>query len=240
VSGTVQGKAEWVERVLGVTLGDSAAQGQVDPERQRRQRAMAALEPSLLDAVRAAPDERTRLMSEWGQLHDQVTSGDGGPFDQALGAMRRRIEGILALGPKSDTEKFGIREGIVAERRAELESYFAQQMEYAKIEALDEVDKLTEHLDEIIEDADDLVSAIAAQVVDLFDQFRPAVASVLRSGEAADVAKAISDWRGSIESEPRIAELHKAAAVFGCGTDLEAVIERLVRDALKEAATLDG
>jgi hypothetical protein len=82
------------------------------------------LEARLLEAKRADPDKATKLGAVWDYAGEQATAGAFDKATTALDRLEKALDEILAAPAKTDAERFGIEEGLVAVTRDKLVAAF--------------------------------------------------------------------------------------------------------------------
>jgi len=217
---------DWVREVFGLDMsgGGSDVGGGGGG-------ALAALEPSLHEAIRMAPSERQTLMVAWETASEHAQAGDQEKADAVAARLKAQIDAILAAGPQTGAAAFGIEPGTVEARRKELETFFQQRIGTAKQQVKSEIGKLAGPLDELVEEPQALVQAIDTQMSGLLDELWSGLNAALGSEDAADVGKAIAVWKDQIAAEPRVVKLRAASEIIGCDLDIDAAIAGLVQDA---------
>jgi hypothetical protein len=223
---TEQTQATWIHRVLGI---DTSAAAPAKP-------ALASMEAKLNAAIHAAPSERTSLMAAWEAASEQAAAGNQAAADKILANLAPRLDAALAKPASSDAAKFGVAEGLVAERRAELEKYFQQRIGTAKSKSASELAKLIPALAEVIEDPDALVAALRAQIAALFDQLQAELGKSVKAGSQDDIAEIISAWNDRLDTDARITALRESWADLEVTSDFEHVLASLVDDIVSELA----
>lgn len=199
------------------------------------------LDPRLQHALRAAPDRRTALLGVWEYAVGQAKAG---AFEKGLQALRRiagTIDAILAAPARSAAEAHGIRAGLVAERRAELEQKIGGHVVAAKSGAAAGVLRMRGGLDGLITDPGGLVAAINASLASTLDEVQAALHGALAGGDAAAVTATIAAWRSRLASDRRFVELRRAAPMLGIDPAVDArfeeLFERVTRDLAEATAS---
>jgi hypothetical protein len=151
-----------------------------------------------------------------------------------IARLEARIADLLAAPAASDAEKFGIRSGIVAERRAELEAYFARQIADAKAEAAGEIGKLTRAMEPFIEDPKALVAAVRNEIARLLGDLQADVDKSLAAGNEDDVGDIVGAWYERVEADPVVAALRETCGELEIDVSFDRIVETLTMDAIKQ------
>jgi hypothetical protein len=178
------------------------------------------LEPQLLQAVKLNPEKGTALMNLWNFINDKVSTGDAASATKALERLEPALQESLKSAPSSDAERFGIREGLVADRIKELEAYFQQRFEEAKARTVQEVDKLETPIDEYIENAKELVDAINSDLRALYDSVAKRLMSVLKQGTKEEVAEEVESCRVELAGNKLLQEVAGASGSLNIQTEV--------------------
>jgi hypothetical protein len=176
------------------------------------------LEPQLLQAVKLNPEKGTSFMNLWNFINDKVSTGDTASALKALERLEPALLEALKSAPSSDAERYGIREGIVAERVRELEAYFQQRIDEAKAQSGKEVSQLEAPIDEFIENSKQLVDALNSDLHALYDAFAKRLMSVLKQGTREEIADEIQSCGLELASNRLLQELATTKVELGVDT----------------------
>lgn len=112
-----QGQVKLVE--LETLIKDLTAGGGSSAENDKQRDTYLALrqklEPLLLKAQRANPEKATALGNVWNYADSQADVDNFGGANKTLAGLAEALKKTLEAAPKTDAEKLGIRQGIVAE-----------------------------------------------------------------------------------------------------------------------------
>jgi hypothetical protein len=229
MSGSDTDKSAWMRRVLGLEVdGTPGAAAEGAAAR------LAALEPRYQTTLRAVPAERSGLVAAWEFAAGQASGADARAADAAIERLAKLIDELLARPAQSDTDKFGIAPGIVAERRSELETYFAGQIAAAKSGTGDEIGKMTRALGAFIEEPEALVAAVRREISGLLDQLRDELDAALEKGHEEDVGEILALWHERIESAPVTTALRRACSDLGVTVAVDTVVGALADDIMRK------
>jgi hypothetical protein len=176
--------------------------------------ARAALEPRVLEAMRANPENRSSLSALWAAT-GQMAEKD--QFDRAVATLRKLDDALARLRPASAADRarsMGIEPGLVSQRRAELEEKLRQRVDASHAEVAIHVESLTPELATVIADPPTLVVAIQKYVDGLFDRVAAAVKAALHHDDMAHWRQEIAALRASLSTDPALVALASASSVF--------------------------
>lgn len=171
------------------------------------------LEPLLNAARRANPEKSNGLLNLWNYAGDL---GDAGSFNNANTALEKLEDAIrkaVAEAPQKDTDRFGIREGIVAERRQELEEYFKKRVAEVELANHEEVRGLRVAIEEQSPEEsnpDQLESDINSALRMIYDDMRTRLLNSLASDSVDVVLAAVEECRETVDNDELIRHLMTA------------------------------
>ncbi len=195
------------------------------------QKRVQQMEANFIAAQRAHPDKASKLLQVWDYAQQKADAGDFKTANKALDGLEATIATLLANAPKTDTERFGIRDGIVAEKRKELEEFFKQRLEAAQKETDKGVRQLETPLDEHIENSKELVAAINRDLHSLYEKILNKVNAALQSNSKEEVASALEECRGEVAGNQLIMELANTASSLEVDTGIIDQFASLFADA---------
>jgi hypothetical protein len=142
------------------------------------------------------------------------------------------VEDALANAPKTDEERFGIREGLVAEQKAKLEQFFRDRVQAAKAETDLEVGRLEDAIEDQApeQQADDLADSIRSALNDLYDETRDGLLETLKSSTIADVTKAVEKHRAAVAADPLVQLMSSAKDSLGVDARVQDRFDQLFDD----------
>jgi flagellar biosynthesis regulator FlbT len=187
------------------------------------------LEPLLNEARKANPDKSNALLNLWNYATDQGTDGNYKNANTALEKLETAINTALAQAPQKDTDRFGIREGLVAEKVAELERYLSDQVAAAKAQSHANVEAIEQAIEAQVpdEDAAEIALAVELEVDDLYEQVKASLDSVLGSHDGQRVLNEIEKWRKTVAASPVVELLKTTKQAFGTDADVLKDFDRL-------------
>jgi hypothetical protein len=209
-----------------------------DPLQQRIQK----MEPALLKAVKANPNKGTALMNVWNFAQGKAEAGDTAAATKALDGLEKAIRDALAAAPKTDAERHGIREGIVKERKAELEKFFVARVKEAQAKSATQIGSVEKAIAEQVpdEDAGELAGAIQQEVENLYGEVRDALNKSLNTEDGDQVLRAVETWRKQVADNPLVQHLAKAKGDLGAEADVLDDFEELFDEVAGKVKELVG
>ncbi|MCE9603732.1 MAG: hypothetical protein K8U03_02390 [Planctomycetia bacterium] len=207
------------------------------PEQLAYETLRSKLETLLLAAKKAAPDKALALGNVWNYAEAQAQAKNFANAKKALDGLADALKKTLAAPVRNDAAKFGIAEGIVAERRAKLEKYFIEQMAAARIESSNQIDAIGRVVEETMDDGADLGDLLQDAVDDLYDAASEELFGALETGSVEKVQAAVADWRKRVKSDPLLAHLRKAKSSLGVDAAIDADLNRLLDSVEKQLQT---
>lgn len=177
---------------------------------------------SLGEAIKKNPQATASLNLTYQTALEQAQSGQFSVAEQTLQKLIWDIQTAIGTAAKTDTERFGIREGIVAEQREKLQAFFAERVQQAKLDAAQEVAAIELAVADLEADEDpkQLGQAIVSAVNEMYDDVRDALNSSLDSDSHEKVLSTASEWRSAIEANPLIQHLQTAKSELGADAAL--------------------
>lgn len=175
------------------------------------------LEGKLVEAVKANPDKANALNNLWNYANDQAEAKNFASANTALEKLEAAIDKAIAEAPKTDAAKFGIREGIVAEKIDILEKYFMERFNQAKANSQAQIESVEKAIAAQVpdEDAADLASAIQLEVDNLYEQAREELTISVAKENPEKVLAKIDAWRKNVESDDLVKHLQNSKKDLG-------------------------
>jgi hypothetical protein len=234
-------RQQWVRDVLGFDIETGKAVASTsDPRAAALAASVAALEPEVTAAVRAAPEQRGTITASWAALQQYLAAGD----TERAAATLERLRGLLAATRQmaaslTDAERHGIAPGTVAKQVAALEAMLAEQVEAARSQALREITEFTAGFDEVVEDPGAISDAIERYVDGLCAKLSAETKPAVQAGDAAALRKQVTAWSAGLAADATLAAIAEAADAFGLDDPrekLEQASERLLLRLAEHAA----
>lgn len=201
------------------------------------------LEPLLNDARKANPEKSNALLNLWNYATDQGAAGNFNNANTALSKLETAINTAIAQAPQKDTDRFQIREGLVAEKVAELERYLSDQVAAAKAQSHVSVETVEQAIEAQVpdEDAAEIALAVELEVDQLYEEVKASLDKVLGARDGQRVLDEIEKWRKTVAASPVIGLLQKTKKAFGADADVMGDFDRLftvVSDKVKELSNV--
>lgn len=183
---------------------------------------MQQLEPELLKAVKANPGKATALMNVWNHAQEKAAAGDQATVEKILERLEQAVAEALKTAPQTDTERFGIQAGLVAERRAELEEYLASRVSAARAKTEIQIQSVEKAIAKHEPDAgaDKLAAAVQEELNSLYNEVRAELIGSLDAEDADSVLRTINAWRERVAANPLVRHLARAKSDIGATADI--------------------
>lgn len=180
------------------------------------------LSARLGEAIKKNPQAAASLNFAYQTALEQAQSGQISVAEQTLQKLVGDIQTAIETAAKTDTERFGIREGIVAEQREKLQSFFEERVKQAKLDAAQEVAAIESAVAELGADEDpkQLAQAIVGALNEMYDEVRETLNSSLESDSHDKVLSTASELRNAIEANPLMQHLQTAKTELGADAAL--------------------
>lgn len=191
-----------------------------------------ALSPRLQEAKRANPERSSALDYNYQSALELAQGGDFDRAGQTLDRLEKQIEDALSSAPRTDTERHGIREGLVAERVAALEKYFRARIEEAKAATRGEMGQVERAVAQEEGDPNPagLTEDISAALDELYDDVHEALSDALASASTEQILGAVDEWRKKVAADPLVRHMQKAKTELGCDPAILDKFEDLFQD----------
>ncbi|MCE9606155.1 MAG: hypothetical protein K8U03_14760 [Planctomycetia bacterium] len=184
-----------------------------DPAKQKYESLRKQLEPLLNEARRANPEKSNGLLNLWNYAIDQADAANFNNAVSVLGKLEEAIRKALAEAPKKDTDRFGIREGIVAERRQQLEEFFKKRVADIQLANESDVNGLRVAIEEQSPDEENpgkIEDEINSALEVIYTDMRATLLDSLATESVDAVLKAVQECREKIDNDELIRHLMTA------------------------------
>jgi hypothetical protein len=150
------------------------------------------------------------------------------PIRRSKSSRRRSIRRLPRRRKKTPIA-LEIREGLVAEKVAELERYLSDQVAAAKAQSHANVEAIEQAIEAQVpdEDAAEIALAVELEVDDLYEQVKASLDSVLGSHDGQRVLNEIEKWRKTVAASPVVELLKTTKQAFGTDADVLKDFDRL-------------
>lgn len=196
----------------------------------------ARLEPELLKAQKANPDAATSLGNTWNYAVEQADEGNDDKATAAFQRLEKAIAEALAGAPKTDAEKFGIAEGLVAERRKQLEKFFAARLATAEASTEGAVSSVEKAISETVPDEDPkfLAAAVQSALDEKYEEVLAALEKPLASKDSTpeEITALVEKLRAELAGDELLEALARAKSELGVEADVKADFDSLLDDVL--------
>jgi len=226
---SLQARNDWIYAFLGYRIRSTSDLPETTAFGQQHE----ALRHRVMAAMGADPAQRSALTAAWAALEQFTTSGQSDRAQAVATRLHQSIDRILASAPGTDTERFGISPGLVAQRRSELEALLRQQIDTASTLVTDGIGGLEPELAQVIEEPRKLVAAVEQYVDSLFARIDVDLNDAAQQGDVPAVRQRITAWRSEIAADDGFTAIRDAASVFGL-EDPGEVIEAMLNELLVE------
>ena len=212
-----------LKSVMSQTTTQSTSESQpqaVDPLRADYESKLAALQPSYDKALQDMLGDTSKFRTVMAYAMEQAEAGSYGNAIKALARLTQAVDQAIAEGVK---ETDVIPENVVADRKKFLQSRWQEAVKAAYAE----IDKIIAPIISQVpgEDAQQLVSAIAAHLDGFVDELNQAIVGA-QSATSANMKpiqaalKAIQWYRTKITSDPLLMQLDEAGSELGVAVNV--------------------
>jgi hypothetical protein len=202
-----------------------------DPQKAQFETLRNKLEPLLLAAIKAAPDKANAFNNVWNYADGQAEAGKFETANKALVGLADALKKTLAAPAKSDAEKFGIKEGLVAERRKELETYFARQISAARMASSVSLDRVAgaiiEQVPEEEEEEEEIGELLQEAVDELYDSAFADLSAALRAESPEKITALVQSWRKRVDGDALMKHLRTSKSALGVDASVDTDFARL-------------
>jgi len=225
-TGTTTATATGTGTVTGTATATAA-----DPQRETYETLRRKLEPLLLAAKKADPDKATALANVWNYAEAQAEAKNYPNANKALAGLAEAVKKTLAAPGKTDAEKLGIKAGLVAERRAELEAYIARQVTASRVASSISLDRvagaIVDQVPEEEEEEDEIGELLQEAVDELYDDAYDELFASVRQDPPEKIMAALDGWRKRIEGNDLVKHLRTSKKSLGVETSVDTDFARL-------------
>lgn len=184
----------------------------LESKAQPMQDRILALAPDLEDGKRFKPEDFSKLTAAFSMATESFQNGDVDRAGLILDRLQPRLAELLAQPEMSDAERMDIPDGIVEQRRQELEKLFRQRIDADKIEAQADVRRVESAVEQMEADPApaELAAAIQEVLDDLYEQTADSLLAALESGSRKEVMNALAQERANIMNNELVQHLQSA------------------------------
>lgn len=207
-----QAHSDWLRKVLGIEIPAASAGKPVPGSAFAARRD--ALEPRLLEAMRADPEQRGALSAAWEMAQEIAEQGDAARAQATLDRLAQSIDRVLAAPEQGRAERLGIQPGLVAQRRAELQALLQAQVETSRTIVAQDIAGLGPGLDEVIERPQAMAAAVERHIAGVFDRVHAELDAATQAGDVAAIQQRVAALQNEIAADAGLAAIGVAAAAF--------------------------